>query len=127
MGQIVWNWEYTNYGKSPAIHVRHDTFMSLDNGPFSRAPGASENSKGEAGTPLPPSKIDFDTVISKPGITTAEYNRLLTINKGISISGVIWYEDALGNEYETTFCLSRLNGGVISYQHIGKDCQNDIK
>jgi hypothetical protein len=76
---IAWNWEFTNYGKSPALHVSFDTYMSLDNGPWLLTYGRQ---KATVGAPLPPGKIDFDTVFSKPGITDADFTRLMATESG---------------------------------------------
>lgn len=125
-GQIMWNWEYTNYGKSPAIEVRYETYMSLDNAPYALTFGTDEK-RPNVGAPIPPGKIDWDTVISKPGISAAEFARLLTIGGGVSISGVIHYADANGGSYETTFCLASLVGGAVAYRDPTQHCGNNIK
>jgi hypothetical protein len=91
------------------------TYMSLNNGPFIHSYGG-ENDITKVGAPLPPGKIDFDTVISRPGISDADFARLMTIYDSISISGVIRYDDASGGSYETAFCLSRLLSGAIKYR-----------
>jgi hypothetical protein len=30
-GQIVWDWHFTNYGKTPALHISFRHFMRIDN------------------------------------------------------------------------------------------------
>jgi hypothetical protein len=30
-GQIVWSWHFTNYGRSPALHLSFDHFMRIEN------------------------------------------------------------------------------------------------
>jgi hypothetical protein len=119
-GQIVWDWRFTNYGKTPALHLSFRHFMRIEN--------KIEESYGAAGpsigAPLPTNKTDFATVISRPGISADEFDRLLSsINDDIGISGSIIYFDAYGEKYETTFCLTRLVTGAILYCKEG----NDIK
>jgi len=46
-------------------------------------------------------KDDFETAVSDTEISQAEFIRLRTIDNGISISGVIAYHDAVGDQYET--------------------------
>jgi hypothetical protein len=124
--QITWNWEFTNYGKSPAVHIRFDTYMSIDNGPYIHTYGGDKDIT-DIGAPLPPGKVDFDTVISRPGISDAEFARLMAADKAISISGVIKYQDAGGRPYETAFCLAHLASGATMYRETSANCQNDIK
>jgi hypothetical protein len=75
------------------------------------------------GGPLPTNKVDFSSVISRPGISRDEFNKLMKTDFSIGISGDIIYFDAYGKEYETTFCLKRLSTGAITYCKEG----NDIK
>jgi hypothetical protein len=125
-GQVVWDFQTTNYGKSPALRIRYETYMSIDGGPYLMDYGMAE--KGSTvGAPMPPGKLDFDTVISAPGITASEFARLFTVHEGISISDLIHYEDANGGSYETAFCLARLVGGAIEYRRPTENCRNDIK
>lgn len=122
--QVIWDWEFTNYGKSPAVHIRFDTYMSLDKGPNLPTYGRQKSS---IGAPLPPGKFDFDTVVSNPGINDTDFARLMALDEGISISGLSTYQDAGGRSYETTFCLAHLASGAIKYREPSTNCQNDIK
>jgi hypothetical protein len=123
-GQIVWSYETTNYGKSPAIRIRMQTYISLDGGPFVRTYGQDIF---KTSAPQPPSKVDFDSVISAPGISPVEFARLMSTDQAVSISGLIWYEDTNGGHYESAFCLGHLSGGATLYRGPSDHCQNDIK
>lgn len=119
-GQIVWDWHFTNYGKTPALHLTYHDFMRIENN--------TEESHGATGpsigAPLPTGKDDFATVVSHPDISQNEFNRLMnSIDNPIAISGSIVYFDAYGQQYETTFCLTRLLTGAVQHCKEG----NDIK
>jgi nitrate reductase cytochrome c-type subunit len=118
-GQIVWSFHYTNYGRTPAVHISFRHFMTTE--------GKIEESYGAlapaVGAPIPPNKVDFATVVSRPGISQDEFNQLLKNDSAIGISADILYFDAFGNKYETTFCLTHLSSGAILYCKEG----NDIK
>jgi hypothetical protein len=111
VGQIVWSYHFTNYGKAPALGIHFQQFMRLGDGPFKPSYGESGES---IGSPLPPGKDDFDTIASDPGITPAQVSRLLDTS-GISIKVVFKYTDATARKYETGFCLNRLNLGAVGY------------
>jgi hypothetical protein len=110
-GQITWTYHFTNYGKTPALGIQYREFIKLGDNPF--VPTYASRLEG-VGAPLPPTKDDFDTVVSEPGITPAQLAQLLETN-GISIKVVFTYTDATARRYETGICLNRLNLGGISY------------
>jgi hypothetical protein len=117
-GQIVWDWHFTNYGKTPALHITFRHFMRIEN--------STEESYGaqapSVGAPLPNGKTDFATVVSRPGLAQSKFNQLISaINNSIGISETISYFDAYGEKYETTFCLTRLVNGAIQYCKEGND------
>lgn len=119
-GQIVWAWHFTNYGKTPALHVSFHQFMTIENrreGSYGVTPA------GSTGAPLPTSKDDFSSVVSQPGVTPVQFRRLMATDEAIGVSGEITYFGAYGQKYETTFCLRHLAHGAILYCREG----NDIK
>jgi hypothetical protein len=69
-GQIVWDWHFRNYGKTPARHITYRDFMRIEN--------ITEESHGATGpsigAPLPTGKDDFATVVSHPAISQTEFN-----------------------------------------------------
>jgi hypothetical protein len=117
-GQIVWDWHFTNYGKTPALHISFRHFMRIDNS-TAESYGAGAAS---VGPPLPAGKTDFSTVVSRPGISQNDFSQYInSIDNAIGISGSILYFDAYGEKYETTFCLTRLVTGAIAYCKEGND------
>ncbi len=101
----------TNYGKTPANNIFFTQEIKLGNEGYVTSYG--ENGK-DIGSPEAPGGDTFDTVVSRP-IKKSEFDRLLTMNDGISIRIVIWYSDADGTTYESGICLSRTNAGSITY------------
>jgi hypothetical protein len=118
-GQILWGWHFANYGKTPALRITFRHFISIEDN-TAESYGAVDPSFGG---PLPTNKIDFSTVVSRPGISRDEFNKLMKIDRSVGISGAIFYFDAYGKKYETTFCVKRLSTGAITYCKEG----NDIK
>ena len=114
-GQILWTFHYTDYGKSPAYHVLTHKLIRVGIGqPFRECYGFSSTPRG-AGTPVPPNKDDFGTLVSDPGITPEQYDRLIGTDDAISIQVRIEYTDAYGCKYESNICLERLAVGSIQY------------
>jgi hypothetical protein len=111
---VFWTWRYTNYGKSPALGLQFGHFIKLGERPWE--PSYSSHGTGPVlGPPLPPGKVDEAAVISPPEIDQQEFDRLLSTDQGIKISGTITYSDAYKGDYETTFCLAKLATGAVHY------------
>ena len=119
-GQIFWKWHYTNYGKTPALHILFHHFMVIAN---ARQASFGEPVEGSMGAPLPPGKDDFSDVVSAPGIKPEQFAQFMKTDQAIGIEGIFTYSDAAGNQYQTTFCLRHLATGAILYCPKG----NDIK
>jgi hypothetical protein len=119
-GQILWKWHYTNYGKTPALHVSFHHFMVIEN---KREESFGDHPEGNTGAPLPPGKDDFSSVVSRPGIKPEQFMQLVKTDQAIGIEGEITYQDASGVPYQTTFCLRHLVSDAILYCPKG----NDIK
>lgn len=114
-GQIVWTFHYTDYGKTPAYNLSSERFFSVGlNSPFRESHGFSHVEKVN-GTPVPPNKDDFQTVVSEPEITPEKYKEFLKTDNALRIRAVIQYTDAYGEKYETGLCLGRLASGAIQY------------
>ncbi len=74
-GQIVWTFQYINYGRSPAHEVFFDSkSMSLGvNNRFRESFGFSEAKRRNIATPLAPTEENFATIISNPGVSPSDY------------------------------------------------------
>jgi hypothetical protein len=125
-GRITWNWYYTNYGKSPANNVRIDSKMVLENAAL---PSFEPIEKWHFSQPIPPTRTgDYITTPSDIAVNNADFDRLMKIDKGISIIGAFDYTDAGGNHYQTAFCLWHLATDAIMYgTPPSENCHNEIK
>lgn len=102
IGQIVWSWHYTDYGKTPAYgiqFVREE--IKIGGRPFKIM--YQQAYRPGIGTLTPPGKDDFASIPSDSGITPQEFARLLQIDRSILIRVRMDYADASGAIYETAF------------------------
>ncbi len=115
--QIVWEWHFTNYGKTPAIELKTGTeYMKIgQTGKWIPSYHAKDTKLNRSTHPLPPETPERATVVSDPGITQSQFNQLLTESYSISIRGTLYYTDVYREKYETGFCITRLNGGGITW------------
>lgn len=123
--QIIWEWHFTNYGKTPAHHTHNDQFISINGGSFEFSNEAA-NHPPKIGIPIPPNLTPRLTIVSRP-ITDEIWAKAVSTDLGISISGTIDYEDAAGNKYQSTFCIGRLATGAILYREPAENCHNEIR
>jgi hypothetical protein len=120
-GQIIWDWHYTNYGRTPAVNVRFVHYIRLGNS--ARKKSYLEPEMTSLGPPLTPNKVDFATVVLDPDVSADDANKWLHTDEAIEISGDILYSGISGGSYRTTFCISKLALSAIKYCPEG----NDIK
>ena len=99
-GQILWKWHFTNYGKTPALHVSFRSFMVIEN---KREESFGQPSEGIAAAPMPPGKHDFSDGISPPGIKPEQFAELMKTEQAIGIEGEIIYYDAAGANIRPPF------------------------
>lgn len=125
-GQIIWEWHFTNFGKTPANEVRLQHFMKLADGGF--RPSYTVKDSEPLGAPLPPNGNQRYTVVSLPDETTpADYAKLVSTDFGIGISGKIDYVDLSGKSYQSAFCVTRLATGAIRIADPTENCENYIR
>lgn len=110
-GQVVWDWHFTNYGKTPAYGIRFRQYFKVGN---EFRPGFGSTEQPGIGSPLPPTKVNFSTNVSDP-INADEFSRLIDLDQAIAIRIVMEYTDAYGGKYESGFCLERLRTKAITY------------
>jgi hypothetical protein len=120
LGELIWNWNFTNFGKGRALGVQIDEFMKIEEGPFKRTRGAA--GPGFAGD-MPPTKINFGTISSGPILKN--YVDIL-LQKDLAIVFLIEfrYSDLIGNSYETDICVSRFRSGGMPFLDPAK-CKKD--
>jgi hypothetical protein len=113
--QAVWDIGISNFGKTPAYHVRREFFIQVGN----KHP--SVRSYGEKDTDAPaiiaPTGEVTIRVLSSPDIVQAEIGDILKPHSGqtITIRGTITYADSYGTGYDSTICLSRIDSGSVQY------------
>jgi hypothetical protein len=113
-GQIYWTFHYTNYGKAFAKNLIFSS-SEIRLGKESHFRRSNGFIPLKVGMPLPTSKDDFRTIVSEPGISKAEYDKLMNQDMGISIRMKAIYTDLDGGDYETSMCFTRLKTGAIQY------------
>jgi hypothetical protein len=125
-GVILWDVDFTNYGRSPAHNVkivlRVFAGESENDRPIPHAEWATlkrqvNGSKQARGIPLATNENIVSTATtdySKFDITQDMFNSYLAMEYGIIVIGTVFYSDAGGNPYQTGFCLGRLRTGAVS-------------
>lgn len=109
---VVWDYHFTNYGKTPANNVRFVGNLNVgDNA--DKKPQVLEPLRAAA--PIPPNKDDFATALWQTKISEQEFGRLMKSEDTIVLFGRVLYTDAYGRNYETGFCLQHLASGAIAY------------
>jgi hypothetical protein len=112
--QIAVTMLFTNFGKSPAILIRHYHGIRLgdENETFTIIPRWVDDSRI-----LPPGKIDTFSAQSDTFLTDtqlSEYTRV-PARAGMKVFATWQYADSGGHRYETEICLGRLNLGGWAY------------
>lgn len=111
LGQVVWQWHFMNYGRSPANNIGLHSFIKVGENPEEPTFGAKKHAG--TGAPMPPGKIDYAATISH-ALERAEYEKAFRAGN-ITIRGYLTYSDISGNKYETDFCLRQLATGALAY------------
>ena len=74
--QVTIDWQFTNYGRGVAYHFRLAHFIKIGaNSQYIVSYGANEQNPWNAEGVMPPGKINFNTVISRPGITQDDLSK----------------------------------------------------
>jgi hypothetical protein len=122
-GQIVWNAEFANYGKSVAYAVEVHKYIKIGEERYQASYAGGTDSVVTEGTNLPPTKVNFFTVVSRPGYSQEFYDHLLQRDSAIGILVIFGYSDGTDTgRYEDTICMERLAGGAIAYRD-PKNCK----
>lgn len=111
LGQVVWDWRLTNYGKTPAYNIRIYEYISLGGGHY--VPPYGSKGQTTQTPPLPPTAETFSTVVSKP-ISPSRFATLQQMFNGVRIKMRIEYEDGSHTNYETGMCLGNIQASISS-------------
>jgi hypothetical protein len=112
-GQVLWNLQFMNYGRSPAHDVRFTVTTLAGEGAIVRA--RTIPPLNQFGSPMPPGKVNFSTGVSREVVSRAEFTRLMGLDDALVMFGRFHYTDIAGTPYETTFCLRHLRTGAVSF------------
>jgi hypothetical protein len=116
-GQVTIDWEITNYGRGVAYKARIAQFIKIGaNNSYIVSYGASEQNPWGAEGILPPGKINFFTVVSKPGITQDEFVGAAKIDYAIGVLSKFEYFDIYGTKFTDVVCQEHLATGAITYR-----------
>ncbi|HLK03758.1 MAG TPA: hypothetical protein VKT53_04890 [Candidatus Acidoferrum sp.] len=116
--KATWSFEYTNYGRSPAIGVRlraqtifgtnsrfkirNDLYDGLHDGP---------NDRG--GSVMPPQDPAYSTGFSVEILSEEDVKQIPQHDDGIALLAYFEYFDVRGNLYHTRFCTFRFKSGAF--------------
>jgi hypothetical protein len=119
--RLEWNIFYSNYGRSPALDLRHCALLAQ--GPLglnalqSLPPPSWTNcaSQQVSSTGVLPQGYgpNYTSALSPAPLTDNEVAVIKSVDGGAISYGVISYNDAAGHTYESTFCYYRLITGAM--------------
>jgi len=116
--KAIWSFEYTNYGRSPAIGVvlRAQTIF----GSGSRARIRNDlynpihpNVSDRTGSVMPPQYIGYSSAFSVETLTIEDVKEIPLHDDGIALLAYFEYFDIRGNLYQTRFCIFRFANGAF--------------
>jgi hypothetical protein len=127
-GQIVWNVEYTNYGKTPAVGGLVTRRIKIGDADFVPDANPILSQTGVPSAPLAPNKTNYFSVLSPTRFTEAEFQTIMKTGGHIVISVKFEYSDLFGGGHETNLCLTYFDTEAIGFVRIASaGCTNDIK
>lgn len=110
---LVWDWHFTNFGRSPALDVRIAGRLAV--GPTASAAKRNFDFFPIDGAPTPTNKDGFSTAFWPIRITLEKFDQLMNADNSIVLYGRISYSDAYGSRYESRFCRVHLKEGPVAY------------
>lgn len=117
--QITDTFFYANYGKGIAYNIYMLDYIKVGaTGTFQISNGLNESAKipNTTGLQSPPGKVNFNTVISRPGFSQEYFNTLITTDEAVGIKVVFYYSDAVNDQrYVTAVCEARLATHAWTY------------
>jgi hypothetical protein len=118
-GQVVWSWEFTNFGNGRAVEITIEHFIRLGpDGVFKRA---FMTTGPVYGGDIPKGKLNFLTTVSEP-IEKADFDQLQAVDFGISVLIEMNYSGIAGKNVESSVCLAKLATGAVAMPD-HKDCK----
>ena len=116
LGQVVWKWQYMNYGRGIAYNVHFRDFIKVGDERYQPSYGGTGESVSLA-TAMPPGRVAFATAISRPGLSQENFAQLLQKDFQIGILIELEYTDTFRREtFTDVVCLERLATGAIAFR-----------
>ena len=125
-GEIVWHFQFRNYGPGLAREIKFHTFIKVADGQFEQSFG-SRNPSTAADMPPPPSNFFIRTAaLSAPDLTLTQdrIDKLLKTNFSIQVLAEFEYEDIYNKKFTSAFCLAHIATGAPIGRH-PDDCARE--
>jgi hypothetical protein len=118
-GRIDVDVTYANFGQGIAYNITTQRYMKVGDDPYQVNPVPA----GVGGLQMPPQKVEFLSVLSRPGLSQTYVNDLLTKDLALGVLIEFSYTDITGKErYSDTVCMEHLATGTWAYRNPGKEC-----
>ena len=120
---IKWDFNYSNYGRSPAFNVRHCGFYAWGVGAWKEirdfsladcAMAGKGNIEG-TGSVVPPGYPEVTTMVTNKKVREDADRKILDSDGVLMNESVLEYEDSSGNRYRSLSCVYRLATGAIAH------------
>ena len=120
---IKWDFNYSNYGRSPAFNVRSCGFYAWGVGAWNEirdfsladcAKAGKGNIEG-TGSVVPPGYPEVTTMVTHQKFREDVDRTILSIDGVLMNENVLEYEDSFGNRYRSLSCVYRLATGAIAH------------
>ena len=120
---IKWNFNYSNYGRSPAFNVRSGGFYAWGVGAWKEIRDLSladcvKAGKGNiegTGSVVPPGYPEVTTMQTNTKFREDIDRKILGSDGVLMNENVLEYEDSSGNRYRSLSCVYRLATGAIAH------------
>jgi hypothetical protein len=118
-GQVSWEYDFENIGKSVAYGVIERSYIKIGNEKYQPGRIMAGNVEASSSEPadIPPGlKGIFATVTSRPGINKDYFNKMLKIDGGVGFLVEFHYLDASGKTaYDNAVCIARLATSALAF------------
>src|SRR6266480_6125850 len=84
---IAWDWQYTNYGKTPAYNLEISEALEVSTDGSDVRQRAISFGNPKPGAPLPPNKLDFVTAAWMTKIKKEDFIKLMDTENSILVRG----------------------------------------
>jgi hypothetical protein len=130
-GKIIWTYEFSNYGKTPANNIRFAEALVVYD---SLIPDFPPKDKWNYAPPQPPNAAGaLHTAQSVEAYDTAQLQKFMSVGSGIVVSVQITYEGLQRHPFQTEFCFGipvggwAFSGGSIQFHTDAQNCRNKIE